>query len=679
MQMRHRPRITAAAIVVAIVVAACSSAESTTPTTTHGSILPPTTNGPVVNAVLASNALVPFDACDAFLDYLIPHALEAVGPYGLGDGWIDPWMRGGVVMEDMAVAAEAAPDAGGNDGGSTTPSYSTTNLQEVGVDEPDLVKTDGERIVALTEGRLIVVDVTGDEPEVVGDLRLENLTATDMFLSGDRALLMASNWSSVYPMFEGDVAYNPGYHSPTLQLVEVSLRSDDPEIVRTMVIDGSYISARMVDDVVRLVMTSGPVGFAWQFPEGSGLKAEREAIEANKALIRNSTAENWIPYVLVTDASGDVVAEGTLFDCERANHPKEYSGLNMLSVATIDLDAGLGVVDATGVLATGDTVYASTDNLYVATQQWRFWGPLREGEDDDVPDGVTTDIHQFDISDPTRATYVASGEIDGYLLNQFAMSEFDGRLRTASTTSPTWWGGGGFDSESLITVLEPVNGELVEIGREDGLGETEQIYSVRFVEDVAYVVTFRQTDPLYVVDLSDPENPQTVGELKILGYSAYLHPLGDGLVLGVGQDATEEGRIQGSQVSVFDVSNPEDPVRVARYTLDEGSSSSVEWDHRAFLYWAETGLAVMPMQQWQWDEGKDDVWFGALALTVDGGEIRGDERLIHPGGTSDNGTWDWRAQILRSVVVDDALYTVSSKGIMKSDLGSLEQDAWLEF
>ncbi|MDJ0961036.1 MAG: beta-propeller domain-containing protein [Acidimicrobiia bacterium] len=675
--MRNRTRIMTAAIVVAVAVTACNDIEPTP--TTRGSILPPITQGPTQQAVLASNALVPFDACDAFLDYIIPKALEMVGPYGL-EGGPTPWMwRGGMAIDDVAVELAAPAADGEAGGGSSAPNYSTTNLQEVGVDEPDLVKTDGERIVAITEGRLVVVDVTGDEPELLGSLQLEDLYASDMFLSGDRVLLMASNWSSVYPVFEGDVAYNPGYHSPTVQLVELTIADDDPEIVRRMVVDGQYISARMVDGVVRLVLTSGPVGFAWEFPQGSGLKAEREATEANQELIRNSTAENWIPYVLVTDADGDVVAEGTLFDCERANHPKEYSGLNMLSVATIDLKDGLEVVDATGVLATGDTVYASTENLYVATQQWQFWGPMQAGEEDELPDGVTTEIHQFDISNPTRSTYVASGEIDGYLLNQFAMSEHDGLLRTASTTSPTWWGDRGFDSESLITVLQANDGELETIGRVDGLGKTERIFSVRFVEDIAYVVTFRQTDPLYTVDLSDPENPEVVGELKILGYSAYLHPLGNGLILGIGQDATEQGRIQGSQVSIFDVSDPADPVRVAKLTLDEGSSSAVEWDHRAFLYWAETGLAVMPVQQWHWDEGKDEVWFGALAVTIDDDEISDTERVIHPGGESDDGNWDWRAQILRSVVVDDALYTISAKGILKSDLETLEDEGWLRF
>ncbi len=168
--MRNRTRIMTAAIVVAVAVTACNDIEPTP--TTRGSILPPITQGPTQQAVLASNALVPFDACDAFLDYIIPKALEMVGPYGL-EGGPTPWMwRGGMAIDDVAVELAAPAADGEAGGGSSAPNYSTTNLQEVGVDEPDLVKTDGERIVAITEGRLVVVDVTGDEPELLGSMKM---------------------------------------------------------------------------------------------------------------------------------------------------------------------------------------------------------------------------------------------------------------------------------------------------------------------------------------------------------------------------------------------------------------------------------------------------------------------------------------------------------------------------
>ncbi len=210
-------------------------------------------------------------------------------------------------------------------------------------------------------------------------------------------------------MIEGDAAidYYPSYESPTVRLVQVDI-SEDPEIVRTMTIDGSYVSARMVGDTVRIVLSSGPVGFEWALPKGTGLNAEREAIEANKDIVRDSGPENWIPYFIVTNGEGEVTAEGTLFDCNRASHPEDFSGVNMLTVATIDMSAGLIFKDATGLLASGETVYSSQDNLYVATQNWRTSQWAEEGVSSDEANRVTTDIHKFDISDPNRTTYEAT-------------------------------------------------------------------------------------------------------------------------------------------------------------------------------------------------------------------------------------------------------------------------------
>lgn len=664
-------RLVGVVAVLALAATACNvdvgvgTTSSTRPRTTG-------TSGSEPRVILASHSLETFDACADFLDYVISRAVDLVGPYGLEDPVWGPWLAGDRVFEGDGAAeapATTVPSQGG--------SFSGTNVQVEGVDEPDMVKTDGERIVLISEGFLIVVDVTGDEPEEMGRLRLDNLAVQSFFLAGDTVLLFGSSWiSHPIPLAEGDSAFAPITQSPTVQLIEVDI-SGDPEIRRTMTIDGSFISGRMVGDAVRLVITSGPVGFEWSYPSGSGLRAERKAIEENKEIIRNSSKENWIPYYVVADADGEVRDEGTLFDCDRARHPDEFSGMDMLTVLTVDLGAGLEVADATGVLATGNTVYASPDALYVATQGWDTWQWARIAPDGDRPDTVTTEIHKFDISDPTVTEYRASGEVDGFLLNQFSMDENEGLLRVASTTSPNWWGS-GFDSESMVTVLHEVSGELVRVGRVEGLGETEQIYSVRFLGDIGYVVTFRQTDPLYTIDLSDPTNPTVAGELEILGYSAYLHPLADGLLMGVGQDATETGRIQGTQVSTFDVSDPSDPRRVDTYTLSEGSNSQVEYDHHAFLYWDPERLAMVPVQQWQWDDKGEDVFFGAVGLEVGAaGELREVAKVVHPGGAGKN--YDWRAQIQRSMVIGNSLYTISSKGLMKSSVDDLVEIAWLDF
>ncbi|MEX1037965.1 MAG: beta-propeller domain-containing protein [Acidimicrobiia bacterium] len=645
---------------MAMTVASCSPESSTGATET---------SRPVDTTPLAAPSLVAFDACDSFLDYVKTNAIERVGPYGLGDPFHGGW-GGRMFAEDGAEQAASEPSSNGSQ------SFSETNVQVEGVDEPDIVKTDGERIVLLSEGVLIVADVTDDEPRVTGRLHLGSRSVQSLFLSEDRVLLFGSLWTAYHPLVSPDAAFAPQYQSPSMELVEVDI-SGEPEIVRSITIDGQFISGRMVGDTVRLVSTSGPVGLEWSFPEGTGLRAEQQAIEENKEIIRRSTPDNWIPYYIVSDANGRTTDQGTLFECTRASHPEEFAGLNMLSVVTIDLGQGLEVIDSTGVLANGDTVYSSPGSLYVATQNWDAWQWRLEGLAENEPETVTTDIHKFDISDPTLTTYLATGTVEGYLLNQFAMDEHDGHLRVASTTSPSWWGS-EFESESMVTVLEDDGASnLAEIGRVDGLGKTEQIYSVRFMGDMAYVVTFRQIDPLYTVDLSDPTSPQVVGELKILGYSAYLHPVGDGLLLGIGQDATDTGQVRGTQVSLFDVNDPANPTRLDQITLSEGSNSQVEYDHHAFLYWEPTGLAMVPVQQWFWDEDKDDVFFGAVGFSVSDGDLAEVRRFAHPGGESQE--WDWRAQITRSIVIGDRLYTISNKGIMTSDLVTLDEISFLGF
>lgn len=670
--MRHgTARVTGMLAVVAMIVTACtvSVTSETGPSRSRvgvGTDVPP-------RAVLAAHALEPFDACADFLDYVVSHAVELVGPYGLQD---PVWGR--LFLADGALDGEAAAETPQTTVAGSDPDFSGTNVQVEGVDEPDIVKTDGERIVVVSDGWLIVVDATGDDPVEQGRLRLDDLAPRSLFLSGDSVLLFGSGWvSHPIPLAEGsDVGFPPIEQSPTVQILEVDI-GGDPEIIRQMSLDGGFVSGRMIGDTVRLIIDSSPVGFEWSYPSGSGLRAERKAIEENREIIRNSTEENWIPYYVVTDGQGEVTDEGVLFDCSRARHPEEFSGLDMLSVLTIDLGSGLDVVDATGVLATGTTVYASTNSLYVATQAWQTWEWARGEPRGDRPEGITTEIHKFDISRQETSEYTATGQVDGFLLNQFSMDEHQGVLRVASTTSPNWWGSGA-ESESMVTVLHEVDGELVRVGRVDGLGKTEQIYSVRFMGDVGYVVTFRQTDPLYTLDLSDPTNPVIVGELKIRGYSAYLHPLGEGLLMGIGQDATEQGRIQGTQVSVFDVSDPSDPHRVDTYTLAEGSNSQVEYDHHAFLYWEPERLAIIPVQQWRWDDNSEDAFFGAIGLKVsEGGSLAEIDRIMHPGGSGKD--WDWRAQIVRSIVIGDNLYTISARGVMKSSIATLDEVGWLDF
>jgi hypothetical protein len=258
------------------------------------------------------------------------------------------------------------------------------------------------------------------------------------------------------------------------------------------------------------------------------------------------------------------------------------------------------------------------------------------------------------------------------------MSEQDGLLRVASTQAPLWWSpGNDRPSESFVTVLEQDGGVLRQIGRVGELGKGERIYAVRFLGDVAYVVTFRQVDPLYTVGLSDPRHPKVLGSLDLLGYSAYLHPVGDGLLLGVGQAANEQGRTQGTQVSLFDVSDPANPARLSNKLVGSGSSSTVEFDPHAFLWWDPLHLAVLPVQvyDYQADGNAADPFVGAIGFNATkAGGVTEAGRASQPADSS-----GYRPPIARSVVVGDRLFTISTAGVLASDLATFADRGFVAF
>jgi uncharacterized secreted protein with C-terminal beta-propeller domain len=224
----------------------------------------------------------------------------------------------------------------------------------------------------------------------------------------------------------------------------------------------------------------------------------------------------------------------------------------------------------------------------------------------------------------------------------------------------------------MVTVLETSGDELVAVGSVDGLGRGERIFSVRFFADRAYVVTFRQVDPLYVVDLSDPADPTIEGELKIPGYSAYLHPIGDDHLLGVGQDADLDGRTIGLQASLFDVSDATDPERIDRFTMKD-AHSELEWDHHAFIHDPSSGLTVFPYERWDESAGGPPPT-GALVLTVTEDGIRRTGIVSHDRKGS-----DWWMPIRRTLLINGNLVTVSDGGVMVSEANTLDTLDWVEF
>ena len=608
-------------------------------------------------------------SCDSLLTELRNEAAARVGPYGLdGGGGPVAYDAMGTASSGRAVAPSAvgaAPEAKTDSNATATaaatdPSYSTTNVQEAGIDEPDLVKTDGSRILVVANGKFDVIDLTpragGSTPSLVGTLQLgdDTFQPSEILVSGNRVLVFGTSSIAVrggliVPTAKvaggAPTAIAPYTQHSTITELDLSVPTA-PRVVKRLEVDGDYLTARQVGTVARVVVRSYPQQLPFVSPQNPA--GEARAKELNQQTVRESTLADWLPSYRLVDASGKELQQGQLAQCTNVEMPTEFAGFGTLSVLTFDLSKTIGNGDAVSVLSNGDTVYASDKNLYVATTSYV---EPDEQQTKDFSADYSTSIHSFDIAGNKPASYTASGTVPGHLLNQFSLSEYDGNLRAATTNGAPW----GAGTDSTITVLHRNGDRLDRVGQVSGMGKGERIYAVRYAGPTAYVVTFRQTDPFYTVDLSDPAAPKVVGELKIPGYSGYLHPIGTNYVLGIGQDATAQGRVSGIKVSLFDVSDLAHPTEVATWKQPSGNSLA-EYDHHAFLYWDERKLAVLPLYD---NNGSS----AAVVLSIDPQKgITEVGRISHSQSEP----------IERSLVAADQLWTVSTDQLQANSFGDLK-------
>ena len=603
-----------------------------------------------------------FPTCDPFLTYVRSKTLDSVGPFGR-DG--DPSLGLGSVLPATAPAAE--PVAGVD--------YSPTNVQEDDVDEPDIVKSNGRTMFTVADGTIRAIRLDGASTRSVGSLTIDGVEADSLLLAGKRLLVLGRRQAP-------PDAVPPGGPGTPVPLGAPALLAARPDVVLTEVdvtnpaamaveasltlADTTVVDARLTGETVRIVLSSRlGAGLAFTNPATAG--GEAQATAANRAVIERATAKEWLPTAALTRAGATVTRP--LLDCAAIRLPARFSGLGLLSILTLDLRRGLDARDADAIVSDGEVVYASASGMYVTTTRW--FAPAEQTGSPAI--GPHTVIHKFDTRDPVRTRYRASGSVPGFLHRQWSMSELRGQLRVASTELPPW-NASDATSQSFVTVLDEEAGALIPVGRVGGIGRGEQVYAVRFVGDQGYVVTFRRVDPLHVLDLSDPTRPRVVGELEIPGYSSYLHPIGPGLLLGVGQDADAIGRVNGAQVSVFDVSDPRNPRRVQHHSLGRAWSEA-EWEHHAFLYWPPTALLVLPLQgPLNGVRAPDGGWFaGAVALRAAPTGVDELGRLQHPTSSGQD------ASVRRAMVARGSLYTVSPRGILVSTLDTLARRAWVPF
>ncbi|MFI6320730.1 beta-propeller domain-containing protein [Nonomuraea sp. NPDC050556] len=629
---------------------------------------------------LSDVRLVSYNSCDDLLSGLREHAAKNVSAWGFGGGPIMYKMERDT-QQPMATADDSATGR--------APDHSTTNVHEAGVDEPDLVKTDGNRIITVNKGTLRIIDTATRKVtaslKLIKDAKL-GWSPADLLVSGDRALVLFQGGGMD---FDGvGKRFAPSY-GPQYVVVDLA---GEPKVLSTISPQGSHVDARMVGSQIRLVTRSQP---DIRFPETRDPVSDEERKKVNAEVVRQAPLDAWLPKIQITDASGTVKKDSV--KCEQVSHPEDYTGTSMLTVHTIDLNQGITAegTNPISVAADGDTVYGTGTSLYVASNpRWWFPVPIDVAVVDDAPVEPTskptlspsgdapaveptpsdpptpvippeeTEVHRFDIAQPGAPRYVASGKVPGRLLNQYSLSEYDGNLRIATTLATQK------SSSSSVYVLKADT--MAKVGEVGGLGEGERIYSVRFIGPVGYCVTFKQVDPLYTLDLRDATAPKVTGELKITGYSAYLHPAGDGRLIGVGQEASEKGRTLGTQVSLFDVSDPANPRRLSQM-FQKDSGSDAEWDPHAFLYWQKTGLSVIPLSTYTAKTGEAES--GAVALRITDSGVTKLGMIKHPKITANNYTYE--PNIQRSMVIGDSLWTISEGGIQVNDANTLDKQAWI--
>jgi hypothetical protein len=626
-------------------------------TTTTGDAPSTTAGGGGVQATAASEAVLHrFDDCGNVLDEARQQALARVTPYGLPYPMYSVGGEGGPVMAAPTAGDAAAGTSGGSRSAESSAqatsdagaAYSGTNLQEAGVDEPDIVKNDGRRAFTLVGRRLRAVLFDGD-----GSIR-----------AGDSIDLDVPAGAELLQVGQNVVVLSPAGDGISTRVIVVDGR--DPQalsILRQIDVEGTYLSARQIGDTVRLVVTQNGPAFDFTYPQSDSEAEKKRALAVNRAAIQRAKLAEWLPDVTFDGTRRLVPAPA----CDDVYLTKSFAGPGSTSVITLSPAEGK-VLDATSVMATATEVYATTNHLYVATSLWR-----QPVEGDVAPStGETTEIHRFDISDPRKSVYEASGSVAGHLLRppwfvpsgpiaQWAMSEHADDLRVATTVMS----GTGIDN--AVTVLRPTAGALTPIGTLTGLARGEQLYAVRFMGDRGYLVTYKRVDPLFVLDLSNPRAPRAVGELKVPGYSAYLHPIGDGLLLGIGQDdPDEDGLADGTQVSVFDVSDSAHPRRLGQLKLGErGTVAGVESDPRTFTWWARPARAVITLTNWN----DPSAFRGAVALEPGRGGIREVGRIPDTEPADGCGM---PVPEFRTRVIGDRLVLFSPTGVRSSALDDLQ-------
>jgi uncharacterized secreted protein with C-terminal beta-propeller domain len=459
--------------------------------------------------------------------------------------------------------------------------YTTTNNQEKGVEEGDIIKTDGKFIYTLRSNELVIAKTWPvDQTALAARVTFKTLYPQHLYLKGTDVIVQGQT--------SEQIAGWPTQAHTRIIVVDASNR-ESPTIKKIVDVEGATVQSRMVRGDLYLVQSSylqlppklieaatKAMGDTPR-PDGQTLRpwdAQAKLATSLRATLASQITQADVDNALPRVRNGTAAKQMT---CSDLFIPSNNIQMQMTTLAKISI--GKTDSELVGAMVAGAQVYASPSTLYVTAPHYQTTVKGYE---------YGTQVHQFSLGDAKlRPSYVASGRVEGTLLNQFSMSEWNGDLRIATTDQ-------NLTSNNLF-VMRPSNKTLTVIGSVRGMGKNERIYSGRMIGEQGYIVTFRQTDPLYTLDLKDPTKPKVAGELKVNGFSSYIHPIGDGLLLTIGQDADANGRQLGAHLQVFDVRDPSKPTRKFHEKLGAGSYSTAQNDHKAFMWDRRTNTFAVPL------------------------------------------------------------------------------------
>ncbi|MGD0092726.1 MAG: beta-propeller domain-containing protein [Planctomycetota bacterium] len=582
----------------------------------------------------------------------------------------------------------------GTASGSGTTSFSGTNVQVAGVDESDIVKTDGTYIYQVNNERVLVIKAQPDNAlAVTSVLSFESeFSPYELFVDGSQLVVIGSSYRTT-PVEAGIFIWPSTVKAIVIDVSDAA----NCKVVRELEMDGDYISSRRIGHCVYLVARKYPDYYAVPLllpgaKVGGGVATGVPVSgAANGGTLAGGAAPAGVARTAKAPVRRNVGLLPAVKDTAKSRRPHRmairdvlyfpyFNEPDYLLVAGFDLSDATKALQVKALLGAGEAVYASAAHLYVADSQFLPLvfapTPMLMGAAAVAKDAPTqlSNLYRFDVAGGA-VSFGASGQVPGMVINQFSMDENNGYFRVATTTY-------GWVTSNGNNGLYVLDGSMKTVGRLEGLAPGEQIYATRFIDDRCYMVTYHLTDPLFVISVADPTAPAVLGQLNIPGFSNYLHPYDANHILGFGKNAVN-GFYQGMKIACFDVTDVNNPVQVSAVSIgDRGTDSEVLYDHRALLFDKDKALLAFPISiaviqnktpdMPLWTYG-DTVFDGAYVynFTLENGFVLR-KALTHQSGDL-AATYDWGKSIQRLLYIDTSLYSLSNSLVKVNDLGTLEE------